>query len=828
MKKIVIFASAALVALFCISCNKELKTEDVVNPGQEQVPAGKVHMRFTAGIGTKASVEEGESTIDIKWSADDHIAVWDGTEWCDFAATKVDGATAVFEGEITPDETFAKTSFKAVYPFSAVTDRTSSAISVTVPTEQTVPAGGVVDPNALVSVATCSEEGLLTFEQVCALVKVNLTLEGMSAITLDGAGLAGTVVCSDNGSVASSTALDNKITLASADGTFALDGEPATADYYIAVLPGTSAPLKVGLVRESDGYTGVRTASSVSFAQGSARIYIKDSAISDWEYNISTPEQLLGCAKHWAEAFTGTVDITADLDMSDIAWTAKNFAGYLKGNNHKIYNLSVKASEDPGFIRNLLGTVENLTIGSSEGTNYDGVSSFTLDNSSSGTAWTYAGLFIRIKAGAFIDNVKNFAPIIVTEETNVKHRIGGLVGTISAAGGKISNSINYGSIIDNSTTITTAAASFIGGIVGEMDQTVTIDNVDNRGNIECHNRFVTNIGGIAGSVYGGTSINACSNYGNIECIGNLQLNGTLYIGGIAGDGASNYTNKSTFTDCENHGHITVGNTYNKALEVGGCFGWTRNADFTNCDNFGNLSSKHYQVNRLGGIVGSAHAESSFVNCDNSGSVKLDQASANDNWQGIGGVAGFSEGAGPSFSSCTNRGEIIVALNSAGSSYSRCAIGGIIGMPYTAATLSNNVNYADVSASNSHSSAPYCYVGGIIGQDSGASAASSISGNVNYGLITNSTENLSYSAAGGLYGNIAKATSISGDKNFGSVGGTNAGAIAGLNSATITATLCDAVQVNGVAKADAADEATWLCPSNTGTITPTYVAHSDSE
>ena len=150
------------------------------------------------------------------------------------------------------------------------------------------------------------------------------------------------------------------------------------------------------------------------------------------------------------------------------------------------------------------------------------------------------------------------------------------------------------------------------------------------------------------------------------------------------------------------------------------------------------------------------------------------------------------------------------------------------MPYTAATLSNNVNYANVSASNSHSSAPYCYVGGIIGQDSGASAASSISGNVNYGTISNNSDNSTYSAAGGLYGSIAVATSISGDKNFGSVLGANAGAVAGVNSTTISATLCDAVTVNGVAKADAANEATWLCPAGTGTITPTYVAHSDSE
>ena len=821
MKKFGFIVSAALCALICVSCNKELSPADpdIKDPGQSSVE--KVHMSFTAGIGTKVSLSEGESSVDIVWSSDDHIAVWDGTEWCDFAATSVDGSSAVFEGEITPNDAFTTSDYIAVYPFAAIADPTQQAITIKVPDNQVVPEGGAVDPSALVSVATCSAEGLLSFEQVCALVKINLAEQDMSAITLEGTGLAGTATCATDGSISSVSDAAEKITLSAAAGTF------AAGDYYIAALPATTT-IKVGMVRESDGYTGVRsTASPVTLTQGSAKVYIKDSALN-FEYNIYTPEQLLGCASHWAEAFKETVNILADLDMSDITWKAKNFAGHMKGNNHKFFNLSVKASEDPGFIRNLLGTVENLTFGSSDGTNYDGVSNVTLDNSSSGTGWTYAGLIIRIKTGAIIDNVKNYIPLIVTEETNVKHRIGGLVGTVTTAGGKISNSVNYGSITDKSTTITTAAASFIGGIVGEMDQTVTIENVDNRGNIECHNRFITSIGGIAGSVYGGSSISSCRNYGNIDCVGDLQLNGNLFIGGIAGNGASDYTNKSIFTDCENHGNITVGNTYNKALEVGGCFGWTRNANFINCDNFGSISSKHYQVNRLGGIVGSAHAASSFVNCDNSGSVTLAQSSANNNWQGIGGVAGFSEGAGPSFSGCTNRGVINVALNSGGSSYYRCAIGGIIGMPYTAATLSNNVNYANVSASNSHSSAPYCYVGGIIGQDSGASAASSISGNVNYGTISNNSDNSTYSAAGGLYGSIAVATSISGDKNFGSVLGVNAGAVAGVNSATISATLCDAVTVNGVTKADAANEATWLCPSNTGAITPTYVAHSDSE
>ena len=105
-------------------------------------------------------------------------------------------------------------------------------------------------------------------------------------------------------------------------------------------------------------------------------------------------------------------------------------------------------------------------------------------------------------------------------------------------------------------------------------------------------------------------------------------------------------------------------------------------------------------------------------------------------------------------------------------------------------------------------------------------SSTLKDNKNYGTISNSTGKPN-NAAGGLYGKIGKATSATGS-NFGNVEGANAGAVAGVNSISLSATLCDAVTVNGVTKASAADEAAWLCPANKGTITPTYVAHSAGE
>ena len=113
------------------------------------------------------------------------------------------------------------------------------------------------------------------------------------------------------------------------------------------------------------------------------------------------------------------------------------------------------------------------------------------------------------------------------------------------------------------------------------------------------------------------------------------------------------------------------------------------------------------------------------------------------------------------------------------------------------------------------------------KDAQSPTASTISGNKNYGEVKNETANASYSAAGGLIGKSGTAATISGS-TFGIVSGVNAGAVAGVNSTTITATVCDAVTVNGKTKAQADSEAAWLCPSNTGTITPNYVAHSSGE
>ncbi|MBQ6556849.1 MAG: hypothetical protein IJL86_04820, partial [Bacteroidales bacterium] len=238
-----------------------------------------------------------------------------------------------------------------------------------------------------------------------------------------------------------------------------------------------------------------------------------------------------------------------------------------------------------------------------------------------------------------------------------------------------------------------------------------------------------------------------------------------------------------------------------------------------------VSSNRTQVNRIGGVIGSVN-KTAVTNCTNTGSVTLNCEAQTANWQSVGGIAGFAEGTGDEafdFTGNVNRGAVEATFNTTNA---RVAIGGVVGMPYTAFNLKDNVNYGSVTATNK-ADASACNAGGIAGMELEAGNASTISGNKNYGAVVNNMTGSTKAFTGGLFGTFGKASSADGS-NFGSVTGEMAGAVAGSNSAAITVTLCDAVTVNGVTKASAADEAAWLCPANKGTITPTYVAHSAGE
>ena len=449
------------------------------------------------------------------------------------------------------------------------------------------------------------------------------------------------------------------------------------------------------------------------------------------------------------------------------------------------------------------------------------------------------GIVGRAYTNGIIDNCVNYEQGTITfnpSTTSKQAFIGGIVGNAPAANEgtlSVSNCTNYASLTSDHINVANIAG--IAGMINMTSGTLNITDCDNYGDITRNVSETTkgantdvSVAGILAyaRVLAGSKVSSCTNHGKIQ----TNTNNTSTVIRIGGVVAYSYQNLK-IDSCVNEGMVKYDNSataVGSTIHIAGIIGHPmRNTIITDCENSGSIYANRLQVNRVGGIAGTLN-NSSLSGCTNSGSVTLEISTAVTFWEAVGGIVGFAEGSGSTAKDLINNentGTVSLLVN-ATHSYARCCAGGIVGMPYTAFNVTGNINSGTVNGNNAHASAPYCYVGGIIGQDSGAGNVSTISGNKSYGEVNNLTGNASYSAAGGLIGNAGKAA-ISGSV-FCAVSGTNAGAVAGVNSKAITATLCDAVTVNGVTKANAANEAAWLCPSNTGTITPTYVAHSDSE
>ena len=94
---------------------------------------------------------------------------------------------------------------------------------------------------------------------------------------------------------------------------------------------------------------------------------------------------------------------------------------------------------------------------------------------------------------------------------------------------------------------------------------------------------------------------------------------------------------------------------------------------------------------------------------------------------------------------------------------------------------NNINKGEVSLQNKHVSTPYAYAGGIFGFDAASTSGSSVASNHNYGSVGIVSGKAGYSGVGGLFGTISNATPITDNRNYGSVSGTVAGGVAGINA-----------------------------------------------
>ena len=809
MKKIFAFSVLALTVL---ACNKEIAEQQIV-PADKQLTT----ISATAEDLTKVALDM-SATVNLTWVDTDDITVYDGNNSNVFTVKSCSGASAVFEGSCNTSASM----LYAVYPSGAFSSAETNAIKVKIPHEQTIPDGGCVDPKALVAVGYAAPGQPMAFKQVCGLLKLTVpeSVTPINEITILGKGLAGIATANADGTLVYSDALfKDDITVRNSEGVF------TPGEYYVAVMPGTTPAGSFTIsYSTSVGENGTKTASSAVTVQRAKGLDAGSFVGFNKSIVITTMAQLFSWNDSRVATDSWDVTIGADIDMENEAWTPKDFMGTFDGLGHKLYNINVQRNSNACFINSLTGTLKDIVFGSSDGKTYDGKSAFIQNNPEDGNTWRYVGLVTRLQADAVMENVTSYVNVEVASTSVSKTRIGGLVGVIAGANTVIKNCYNYGNVSNLASTA--QAACNIGGIVGRMDYAMTMESVYNRGTITCKNPKVVHLGGIVSGVQSGASLKNCFNYGTISYEVDA-LTGVTYIGGISGYSTLSEATVATLNNCSNYGPVTVSSVNGGSnLYFGGVLGYSRLSTLKDCGNYADLSSNHGQVARIGGVIGTVHNATELKSSCNMGKIQFVQEKEVDAWQGIGGIAGFAEGkTTPTIESCYSYGSITAEFNSTGGSYSRCCVGGIIGMPYRKTVITNNENDASIQVTNKCASALRCCAGGVIGQDDGADSPSEYSGNINRGTLSSTGDNI---YVGGLYGYISKATSISGDKCFGKVSGNNAGAVVSWNSASIAATICEAVTVNGEKRTEASDESKWLCPNNTGTILPIFVAHSDSE
>ncbi len=854
---------AVLPVIF--SCTREA--------GMEQPPQTRADLVEITLRATGESPADSKATLEfpsVKWQDSDEIAIFDGTAKNIFSIPEGGnhGTSASFSGTVTE----GAAGLYAVSPASAGNALSGSLLTVNIPSVQSIPAGLTAAPEALVCVAK-AQQGSLQFRNVVSLIKISISAENVTSAIISGTNLSGTARVNSDGTLAQPLKTSGTIELKPSAATF------TPGDYYAAVLPGSTPPggFSIALIR-SDGLSCTRTSTRTqTFTRNGCKSVGDISSAASWSNIIYTKAQLFtwNDTRDPSDASDAPI-LGADIDMEMTPWTPKNFAGTFDGRGHKLYNINVSTNNYAGFLRELTGSasVKNLIIGSSDGSSYDGNSIIKHSKSANNYTWYYAGAIAKVSGSSTVTNVTNFATVEVAAGSEGKTRIGGIVGNWNSTSeckaltnkGLVRNLASKTGQKDESDA--TVNTSIIGGVVGFLDVRTNVTDCHNFGQVSTTNQGVSAVGGVVGYDGRGSSIQSCTNAGEVKHQASSSLldesaaAGIIaYAQGVSGTigsvsnctnegaisascggknfrlaGVSGYTKYYNVGGCLNKGRISFNGstTAGGFLAIGGVVAHTYNGCMVEgCRNEGAVSSNRLQVNRIGGVIGNIN-NGVVRNCTNAGAVSLDNSSkAISNWQGAGGIAGFSEGNGEvrEISGCVNEasGTVSVTVNTLGhDTYHRCAVGGILGMPFTTMSISDNVNRASVTMQNKHSSAPYAYVGGIFGQDSGASSACGATSNTNFGTITLVSGKDGFCGVGGLFGNLSQASSLFGNHNFGDVNGTVAGAVTGVNACTFTATVCDALKVNGTTHGAASDKDQWASPQSTGTITLIVLPHSPEE
>ena len=398
------------------------------------------------------------------------------------------------------------------------------------------------------------------------------------------------------------------------------------------------------------------------------------------------------------------------------------FQGQLDGDNKEIRNLVISLDSSTARAA-LIGSagnnavIKNVYIGSgssikSERSDVAGIVAYATGNvqiincvnyatisSANSSAYQNGGIIGNIAGSVTVSNCHNYGAV------SGAYSIGGIVGIVQGANGKVENCVNSGPVSGSSDGIggiagkmssgtisgtttnngaVTATGNNVGGVVGWVVNGATIKgSLDNSKNVKGNNK----VGGIVG-------YNTGTIQGSHTVKGSCKISGNSSIGGIVG--YNDTTGSINFGSISNSTVTVSGASY-----IGGVIGYNLGVlTISATTNNASVKGAYY----VGGIVGGfTEGEVTITSCINEASI---EATARD----VGGIIGYAEGAINLYiNGCYNTGNI--TGGSSGES------GGIAGRVVTTKRVENNVvpvkishcyNLGNVTTTSSDST------GGIVG------------------------------------------------------------------------------------------------------------------
>ncbi|WP_462255711.1 two-partner secretion domain-containing protein [Megamonas funiformis] len=357
-------------------------------------------------------------------------------------------------------------------------------------------------------------------------------------------------------------------------------------------------------------------------------------------------------------AFRNSIDLNSTADknvtFNSVGDSNNAFTGNLDGLGNEVYGLHINEKTDNTGLFGVVGSTDKKVI----------IRNFNLISGSISGTTDNVGAVVGNATNTVIENVKNTINVtgannvggIIGTGTNVtlngvvnagaikgNSNVGGLAGSLVGDNGKQSfltgESYNLGDIKGLDTTgTTTTYSSNIGGLVGSATNSI----IGNETGFQMYNHLDVeggyNVGGIVGNLENGSTVQNVSNDGNIKA--------TRYIG----DKYSYHTNNAIEAN-DNNVNLNIAGEAKKDVHISNVGGIVGKSDsrtdkntIDNVLNNGDISAKldtttnsnmpYYTAGNVGGVVGSA------VNTDisNATNKENDVRGAHN----VGGIAGYFE------------------------------------------------------------------------------------------------------------------------------------------------------------------------------------------